>query len=128
METTGKRSSNGLRLSAKLLGIGYLVFAALILVGGAFRLIWFVNLVSQQHPPADPLTLIPFVIMAIIILLLIAAFAMLGLRLLANKRNWPTWTLAGVLSLSFPAGTILGVLTLIWLSLSRRADQQPASS
>ena len=54
MGIASKRSSNGLLLSAKLLGIGYLVFAALMLLGGAFRLIWFVNLVSRQHQPLDP--------------------------------------------------------------------------
>jgi hypothetical protein len=128
MGIASKRSSNGLLVSAKLLGIGYLVFAALMLLGGAFRLIWFVNLVSRQHQPLDPISLIPFVIMAIIFLLLVGAFAVLGLRLLTSKRNWPTWTLACVLLLSFPVGTILGVLTLIWLGLSRQAEQQPASS
>lgn len=128
MKTAGERSSNGLSLSAKLLGIGYLVYAALMLVFGAFRLISFVNLLSQQHASVNPLVVISFVIFAIILLLLVAASAAIGLRLLAGRRNWPTWTLACVLLLGFPAGTILGVLTVIWLRLSRRAEQQPASS
>jgi hypothetical protein len=128
METASKRSSNGLSLSAKLLGIGYLVYAALMLVFAAFRLISFVNLLSQQHASVNPLVVISFVIFAIILLLLVASSAAMGLRLLAEKRNWPNWTLACVLLLGFPVGTILGVLTLIWMRLSRRTEQQPASS
>jgi hypothetical protein len=128
MKTADERGSNGLSLSAKLLGIGYLVYAALMLVFGAFRLISFVNLLSQQHASVNPLVVISFVIFAIILLLLVAASAAIGLRLLAERRNWPTWTLACILLLGFPAGTILGVLTVIWLRLSRRAEQKPASS
>jgi hypothetical protein len=128
MKTAGERSSNGLRLSAKLLGIGYLVYAASMLVFGAFRLISFVNLLSQQHASVNPLVVISFVLFAILRLLLVAASAAIGPRLLAEKRNWPTWTLACVLLLGFPVGTILGVLTLIWLRFARRAEQKPASS
>ena len=124
-DTTGR--SNGLPFFSKLLGAGYLLNAALILSFGVSRLILFFNALAEHVSELNLLVVMPFVFFAIICLLFVAGSTVLGLRLFAGKRNWPTWTLTCIFLLCIPIGTILGILTFIWLILSRRAQQQPAS-
>jgi hypothetical protein len=125
METDAAATGSGLRLFNKLLGVGYLLNAALILYIGVARSILIFNAIVAHA--LNPSVVMPSIFFVSVCLLFVAGLTLLGLRLFAGKRNWPTWTLAIFFLISIPIGTILGILTMLWLILSRRAEQQPAN-
>ena len=127
MQSDPAATSNGLRLFSKILGVGYLLNAALILYIGIARSILIFNAMAAHASELNPLVMVPSVSFVIICLLFVAGLTALSLRLFAGKRDWPTWTLAILFLISIPIGTVLGILTVVWLILSRRAQQQPVS-
>jgi hypothetical protein len=126
MEPDAAAGGNGLRLFSKVLGVGYLLNAGLILYIGAARSILIVNVMAAHASELNPSMLVPWVSFVMICLLFVAGLTALSLRLFAGKRGWPTWTLAVFFLISIPVGTILGILTIFWLILLRRAERQPA--
>ena len=127
MQSDPAATSNGLRLFSKILGVGYLLNAALILYIGIARSILIFNAMAAHASELNPLVMVPSFSFVIICLLFVAGLTALSLRLFAGKRDWPTWTLAILFLISIPIGTVLGILTVVWLILSRRAQQQPVS-
>jgi hypothetical protein len=127
MEPDTAGTSNGLRLFSKLLGVGYLLNAALILYIGIARSILIFNAMAAHASELNPLVMVPSISFVIICLLFVAGLTALSLRLFAGKQGWPTWTLAILFLISIPIGTVLGILTIVWLILSRRTERQPAN-
>ena len=127
MEPDTAATSNGLRLFSKVLGVGYLLNAALILYIGIARSILIFNAMAAHASELNPLVMVPSISFVIICLLFVAGLTALSLRLFAGKQGWPTWTLAILFLISIPIGTVLGILTIVWLILSRRAQRQPVS-
>ena len=125
MEPDTAATSNGLRLFSKVLGVGYLLNAALILYIGIARSILIFNAMAAHASELNPLVMVPSISFVIICLLFVAGLTALSLRLFAGKQGWPTWTLAVLFLMSIPIGTVLGILTIVWLILSRRAERQP---
>jgi hypothetical protein len=127
MEPGAAPGDTGLRLFGKLLGVGYLLNATLILYIGIARSILIFNAMAAHVSELNPLVVMPSVFFVITCLLFVAGLTALSLRLFAGKQGWPTWTLAVLFLISIPIGTVLGILTFAWLVLSRRAEQQTAN-
>jgi hypothetical protein len=125
---TNRQRGNLLPILGKCLGTGYLIYIALTAVAVVQLLSKVVTAVFKEASSSPVLTLIPFVIMFIIFLIMAWGFVTLGFRLWTDRRTRLTWILVCLSLLCFPYGTILGLLSLTWLIVSRQSAPSPAGN
>jgi len=127
MEESQAPKTNRLRLTGKVLGGGYLVFALIILWRAIQDLVAIWTPATQRVYYLQPLSRDPLVTLFLIGLLVAIFLAVIGLRLFAARRTRFTWIAVSVSVVLFPIGTLLGIASLIWLIVARRQASPPPS-
>ena len=111
-----------LRLIGKVLGTGYVVLAIIILSRAIQDLAAISMPVAQRAYYLQPLSTVPLLALFSLGLLVAIFLGLIGVRLFNARRNRFVWIGVSVSVVLFPIGTLLGVVSLIWLNVLRRRD------